>query len=241
MLAGARRPPPAEDGGSGPAPRVAPWELRPRTPGGAMMRRVLITPRRASPTPQSPKFLRSPPFTVWRGLENPASSPGLHHPEVCVRSSPASYGSRGNGSESGRKTIGRERAGGDLLPQGGRLEQDRQGRADDGGPEPAEADRTEWQEAQVRKAAAGGLDFCERVLGRRPNRGCGSEAEPDGERSDQASSAASNSEALPNSPRSVSNRLCWAEALRPVQTQAAELISSWGPQASVPVGFRRKQ
>lgn len=52
--------------------------------------------------------LSSQPFTVSRSVGSPASSPRLHHPEPSVPSSPASYGSRGGGSESGRKTIGRE-------------------------------------------------------------------------------------------------------------------------------------
>ena len=167
-----------------------------------------------------------------------------------MRSDPASYGSRGGGLKSGRKTIGRgswpaapAARGGPIGPgqtAAGRREPARPPRGDDGGHEPT--DRAESQDAQVRKATAGrpacsGRDHC-----LRPNRGCGAGAEPDWERRErrgQTYRAASSSEASHILPGPKG--LCWARTPHPLQTQATKFFPTWTPQAGGPVGFWRRQ
>lgn len=117
----------------------------------------------------------------------------LHHREHSVSSSPASYGSRGWGPKSGRKTIPLEWAGRDLLPERcdpawtcwGR--QARVGRATTWG----------WWRLNREARSSGEKDTAGRLACSRwdhclpPNHGYGSGAGPDWERRDPAYRTAS--------------------------------------------------
>lgn len=152
-----------------------------------------------------------------------------------MRSSPASYGSRDGGAESGRKTTGRGtccRRGADPA-RISRGWETRVGRA------------TAWGQWQLnREAGSSG----ERVTGGRlacsrwdhcqpPDWGCGSGAESDWERRDRAYETVSSSEALTNYPRPLSSIWYWVRAPRPLQTQATKLIPIWTPQAGAQLAF----
>lgn len=98
--------------------------------GGAMLRRV--------PATGSPPLGRP-------AVASPASSLEPHHPQRSVRSSPAPRGSRGGGSESGRKTSGLEQLSATCLPRRAWVAKSGVGpplRGDDGDREPAQAGRT---------------------------------------------------------------------------------------------------
>lgn len=107
----------------------------------------------------------------------------------------------------------------------GRLESACLLRGDDGNRELTEADRTEWQEAQVSKLCgqAGLLYPAFHPVGAV---GLGqNQTEKGGTRP-----AGLLQVQRPSQIRPVSRGLCWVRAPRPLQTQAAKLVPTWAPQ-----------